>query len=772
MAGSRGRKRRKVEPRTRAQKIFLRYGWIAALAALAAGLGVLVLTYAFASIPLPQDIDPATSAQVYDVDGRLIGTYSDEVTRFLIDTGELLDVKPFIGQAVVAAEDRSFYKHNGVSVRGMLRAAWANITGGGVQQGGSTITQQYIKNAVLEDPSRTITRKIKEAVLAIKLERRFDKRQILGFYLNTIYLGRGAYGIEAAARTYFDKPARELTLHQAAYLAAIIPAPEAYQPDTNAGKAKRRRDAVLDQMVRAGYVSEAQAAQAQSKPIGLAKGTQQADREKRQRAAYFMEWLRRNFLEPEFGERLYTRGLKIYTTLDLDMQSAAEGAVAAVLPNKEDPQAAVVTMTSKGEVRALVGGRDFDNTRKARGFNYATTFPGRQAGSAFKPFTLLTAIEEGISPRSRFSGSSPKVIPDEECYTDGQPWEVDNYGGSSFGTIDLVAATTNSVNTVFAQLAAETGPEKVAETVEAFGFNPKDGGDEVEANCSLALGTMDVTPLEMARAYAGFAGRGDLPHVVPVRYVTTSEGDCLVRWLGRKDCEVEHNVRPERDVVAENSVDVMNQALETVVTSGTATAANIGRPVAGKTGTTQRNQNAWFAGHTPQMATAVWIGYPLDGGPDGKLGRDCGKKADTDEAVAEAQRRCGADDFIPEMRFCSDTELCRPVVGNRGFPIEVTGGSFPAEIWGTYMEEALSGLEVEDFPEPEDLPDEVINAPAPAPVPSASEDEEDEPGPEPTIEPSPQPTGEPSPAPQPSTFPTPPQPSPTGGGARQGEGDP
>jgi penicillin-binding protein 1A len=743
----RNRRRKKLEPRTRAQRVFLRYGWLVALLALVAGIGVLLLTYAFASIPLPRDIQLTSSAEVYDVKGRLIGTYSDKVTRFLIDTEELIADKPFIGQAVIAAEDRQFYEHNGVSVKGILRAGWANVTGGEVRQGGSTITQQYIKNAVLDDPSRTVTRKVKEAILAIKLERRYDKKEILGFYLNTIYLGRGAYGVEAAARTYFDKHASELSLHQAAYLAAIIPAPESYQPDENSEQAKTRRDAVLDQMVRSGYISEARAEQAKGRKIALAKGTQQADREKRQRAAYFMEWLRKNFLAEEFD--LYRSGLKIYTTLDLDMQAAAEAAVAEVLPNKEDPQASVVSMTPRGEVRAFVGGRDFDNTRKARGFNYAASLPGRSPGSALKPFTFLTAIEDGISPKSRFSGSSPKFIDDPLCYQDNQPWEVSNYGGSSYGTIDLVQATTNSVNTVYAQLISEVGPKRVADTLADFGFKPKGGTKEIQANCSNALGgSLDVTTLEMARAYAGFAGRGRLPDVVPVRYVTNSDGECLTRWLGKRECDDRHRVRPE-EVAEENSVDVLTQSLETVVTSGTATAANIGRPVAGKTGTAQENKNAMFAGYVPQMATAVWIGYPVEPGPD------------------------GSEPFTPQMRFCADTTQCRPVVGNRGAPIEVTGGSFPAEIWGKYMREAVAEVPVEDFATPLDTPDEVINAPPPAPVQETPEEEEEgEDDTEKSPEPEPTDTGEPSPEPQPSTVPSPPEPSPGDGGERPEGGDP
>jgi penicillin-binding protein 1A len=723
--------RARASSRTRTQRFLLRYGWVLPVGAIAIGGGLLFLTYAFASIPLPRDIELVSSAEVYDANGRLIGTFSGEVRRFLIDTQELLKDKPFIGEAVVAAEDRDFYEHGGLSIRGIVRAAWANVTGGEITQGGSTITQQYVKNAVLHDPSRTVTRKVQEAILAVKMERRFSKKEILSFYLNTIYLGRGAYGIEAAARTYFDKHADELTLSEAAFFAGIIPAPESYQPDENKRGAIERRDRVLDLMVDAGYVSPGRAASATRQRLRLAKATE--IRTRRQDAAYFMEWLRKKYLYPEFGNELYTRGLKIHTTLNLDMQDYAEEAVGSILPNPEDPEASLVSVTPRGAVRAFVGGRHFDNLRKARGFNFAGDFPGRHPGSAFKPFTLLTAIEENISPQSHFSGHSPMTIPDPECYTDGAPWEVDNYANASYGTLSLVEGTTNSVNTVFAQLIAEVGPDKVAENLEDFSFAPKNGEDEIEGNCSLALGAYDVTPLEMARAFSGFAARGSLPEIMPIRYITDSDGDCIKAYRPVDiECDDREGLASPR-VADQNDVDVLTQVLTNVVSGGTAEAADIGRPVAGKTGTTQDNRDAWFAGYVPQLTTVVWMGYPVN------------KKGDE----------------TPLMQYCADPQLCKPVHG-----IEVTGGSFPAQIWAAYMSRAVANMAVEDFPEPEDLPDEIVNSPAPtpAPVPPPAEEESPAPSPKPSPSPPPSPTVEPSPSPEPSIVPTP-----TGGGR---EGDP
>ncbi len=292
--GGRRVRKKKPQPKSKLQRFLLRYGWLLPVGAIFVGAGILVLTYAFAAIPLPQDIKLTSSAEVFDVNGKLIGTYSDEIKRFLIDTDELLEKKPFIGKAVIAAEDRQFYEHNGVSVRGIARAAWANVAGGEVSQGGSTITQQYVKNAVLQDPSRTVSRKAKEAILAIKLERRYSKKEILGFYLNTIYLGRGAYGIEAAAEVYFNKDADQLSLREAAYLAGIIPAPESYQPDRDPEAAKGRRDRVLGLMADEGFITERREQMASRGRVKL-KGASESD-PKESTAAYFMEWLRKEFL--------------------------------------------------------------------------------------------------------------------------------------------------------------------------------------------------------------------------------------------------------------------------------------------------------------------------------------------------------------------------------------------------------------------------------------------------------------------------------------------
>ncbi|MGH2756542.1 MAG: transglycosylase domain-containing protein, partial [Actinomycetota bacterium] len=599
----------------------------------------------------------------------------------------------------VAAEDRDFYDHEGVSIGGVVRAAWQNLTSGRVEQGGSTLSQQYVKNAVLEDPSRTISRKVKELILAIKLERRYSKNQILEFYVNTVYFGRGAYGIEAAARVYFAKHASQLTLPEAAYLAGLIPAPERYQVDSSRAAALARRSYVLEAMREEGYIDEAEERRADDAKLKTRIAA--VLRPRRQEAAYFLEWLRKDYLYPRYGDCLYRCGLKIYTTIDMDMQHAAEEAIAITLDEPTDPPAALVSMTPAGEVRAMVGGRAFHSVRKARGFNFATDAK-RQAGSAFKPFTLLTAIREDISTSSRFSGESPKTIEDPACIGPAGVWSPENYEGASYGTLDLNSATSSSVNTVFAELISEVGPEDVADLVERFGFSGPFGTGEIDPVCSLALGTLDVSSLEMARAFAGFAGRGVLPAVNPIRWVENGAGRCILGFGTPKkmNCRKVIDAGGER-VVDANSTDILTQTLTGVIEGGTATSADIERPAAGKTGTTQNNRDAWFAGYTPQLATVVWMGYPIEQGPDGKFGT--------------------ADDISPLMHYCSYPEICRPVHG-----IEVVGGSFPAAIWGMFMENALVDMEYAYFTTPVDEGDIVINPlPPPKPEPKGREGKED-----------------------------------------------
>jgi penicillin-binding protein 1A len=583
--------------------------------------------------------------------------------------------------AVIAAEDHDFYRHSGVSIPSMVRAAFVNITGLGVRQGGSTITQQYVKNAYVGN-ERTIWRKVKEAVVAIKVERQLSKDEILTAYLNTIYFGRGAYGIEAAARTYFSRSARSLTLEQAALLAGMIRAPEFYDPVREAAydRAKQRRDRVLQQMVEQGFISREKAADATAEKIEVRRGTTAAS--SAVAGAHFVEDVRRKLVAQYGANRVYSGGLKVRTTLDLKLQKLAEAAVREVLDRPTDPEAALVAIDpATGGVLAMVGGREFSE----RQFNLASQ-GRRQAGSAFKPFVLGAAIDDGISIRSRFT--APAKI---KLETGFEPWEVENYDKKSYGTIDLLEATEFSVNTVYAQLILKVGPKKAAGIAQQAGITSR-----LSAVPSLTLGTSPVSPVEMAGAYADFATGG--MHAAP--YTITSIQNAEGRSMFKAQ------VKPVR-ALDEPVANTVAYALEQVVKKGTGTRARLGsRPVGGKTGTTEDHVDAWFVGFTRQISTAVWMGYP----EGGRMERVRG--------------------------------------------ISVTGGSFPAQIWRTFMEKAVEGMPVEGFGKPT-FEGEVLNAsptPTPSPTPSTTVIPSVTPS---SVEPKPSPTKSktPTPAPSPSASP-------------------
>ncbi len=558
----------------------------AAIVAIPAGFLLLIvlfgIAYALVDVPDPSEIAIANSTQVLDRHGRVIARLHAEADRVDIPISEMPAV---VRQAVIAAEDHNFYKHGGVSIPSMLRAAFVNVTGLGVRQGGSTITQQYVKNAYVGN-QRTIWRKVKEAVVAIKLERQFSKDEILADYLNTIYFGRGAYGVEAAARTYFSKGARALTLEEAALLAGMIRAPEYYDPvrDVAYDRAKARRDRVLDQMAGLGFIERDQADTAKAKKIVVRRGTTAAS--SALVGAHFVEDIRRKLVAQFGASRVYSGGLIVRTTLDFKLQRFAEDAVKEVLDRPTDPEAALVAIDPEtGGVLAMVGGRQFSE----RQFNLASQ-GRRQAGSAFKPFVLGAAIDDGISIRSQFK--APASITLETGF---EPWKVENYDKKNYGTLDLLQATEFSVNTVYAQLILKVGPKRAAAIAEQAGITSK-----LSAVPSLTLGTSPVSPVEMAGAYAGFATGG--MHAAP--YTITSVQDSDRKSIFRV------KVEPAR-ALDEAVANTVAYALQQVVKSGTGTRARLGaRPVGGKTGTTENHIDAWFVGFTRQISTAVWMGYP------------------------------------------------------------------------------------------------------------------------------------------------------------------
>jgi 1A family penicillin-binding protein len=631
--------------------------WFAmALAFVLAFSGV---AYAFSQVPLP-DEDPELQQTSFfcaaDVtedcnQDNSIAQLSGGVDRVNVEYDQLPQV---LIDAVLAAEDRDFYAHKGVDPMGIARAFWANLRNQDVQQGGSTITQQYVKNVYLTQ-EQTVTRKLKDAALAVKLERELPKQEILLRYLNTIYFGRGAYGVEAASRTYFGKPVGQLTLPEAAYLAGLIRSPETADakrsPDDPAAaadlsRATFRRDSVLDAMVQVGFVTQAQYDEAKATRFDTV--LPRTEHTNFGRVAnpewgteYVIDHVRR-WLVSEAGftdGQVYGGGLRVYTTLSMPDQEAAYEAVTSTLDRPGDPAAALVSIDDQGAVRAMLGGLDFATDQ----VNLATgTFGGgggRQPGSAFKPFVLAEALVQGVPMSKVYDAPAKKTFPK---MNNGEDWPVGNYADAGLGQLDLVAATAKSSNTAYAQLMLDVGPDNAVAMAQRLGIT-----SPLESYPSTVLGTQEVSPLEMASAYSTFADNGE--HIDPyvVTKVTDAEGHVLY----------EHTVVRDR-VLDEQTVAEVNWALNQVVEQGTGQAAKFGQPSAGKTGTTDKYRDAWFVGFTCRLTTAVWMGYPKP-----NLGGT--------------------------TRYKDDVH-----------GIKVTGGSLPTEIWRRYMVAATEDLDACAFPRP------------------------------------------------------------------------
>ena len=575
----------------------------------------------------------AESSKILASDGALLAALHGEENRERITLDR---VPTALRDAVVAIEDERFWEHRGVDPRSVVRALVANASEGEVVEGGSTITQQYVKNELV-GPDRTLRRKLREAALAYEMERRYTKDRILELYLNTIYFGNGAYGVQAAAQTYFGAPVEQVTLGQAALLAGLIRSPTRTDPFRAPELAAARRRTVLDRMVQLGWAEPGQAAAAAAEP--LVRPVPPAER---YAAPHFVERVKQFILDGErFGatpaarrDLLFGGGLRIHTTLDLARQAEAEAAVAKVLSSPgSDPDAALVSVEpGTGFVRALVGGRDFFGSDPDAKFDLATQ-GRRPAGSSFKPFVLAAALEQDM-PVTKFY-DAPGTL---SINLTREKWQVSNYEGKGGGRMTLIDATVRSVNTVYAQLILDVGPAEAVATATRMGV-----ASPLRPYPSAVLGTNDVTPLDMAAAYGTLANGG---LAVPPAFVTKVVGpDGQLLY--------EHRHAQERVLERDNATTVTH-VLRQVVERGTGVAARIGRPVAGKTGTGQEWRDAWFVGYTPQLATAVWVGFP------------------------EGQRSMAP----PATR------------------ILVTGGSWPAQIWQLYMGAALADVPVLDFPDP------------------------------------------------------------------------
>ena len=524
------------------------------------------------------------NSEDYDARGRSLGVLANEENRQPVTSSQ---ISPWMKKGTVAIEDRRYYEHGGVDPQGIARALVENVMAGRVVQGGSTLTQQLISQIYIVK-QRTVDRKIREAVLAVQLEDRFTKDEILTAYLNTVFYGNNAYGVEAAAQTYFAKPAKELTLPQAALLSGLPQLPSTYDPYENPEAALKRRAQVLKAMREVGYITVAQERKANATKLKLKRGQVYGKVSESFFVRYVADELSKN---PDIGSAgVRAGGLQITTTLDPKLQAKARAAMRKVLKTPGDPDAAIVSIRPKtGQIVAMASTRYF---RKDQ-FDLASQ-GRRQPGSTFKTITLATAIERGIDPSGTTYMSAPfSWQPDPTSPV----WNVSTAGGSYAGPVSLENATLASDNTVYAQLAIDVGPANIVDMAERLGVRTS----PLSAVPSLTLGADGVSPLEMATVYATLANGGVYHRPTAIKEVTDADGKVLLE--GRTT-----GVRVIQDGVAAEVTRILGENM----VSGTGTGAMMSdrRPEAGKTGTTDNHTDAWFCGYTPTLATCVWIGYP------------------------------------------------------------------------------------------------------------------------------------------------------------------
>ena len=548
-------------------------------------MGASVL-YGFSSLFAPPNMDetliPDAASQFYDINGNVIYTTLSEERRIPVNIDK---IPKHVQKAFIAIEDNRFYEHGGIDYRGTARALVSTLSGREVQ-GGSTITQQLAKNAFLTQ-ERSIIRKIKEAFIAKELEHKYTKDEILSMYLNRIYFGQGAYGIESASLYYFDKHVQNLDIAEAATLAAIPKSPNYYNPFENPQESKKRQELVIDQMVKYGFINAEQAAQAKAKKMVYST----SHKVKSDPRGYFFDMISQKVIEEVGADALYKGGLKIYTTLDMDMQKAAENAMRHLPSYYTDgkkltqPQMALAAVDPKtGYVKAMIGGRGQDKFNRA-------TLAVRQPGSAFKPFVYLTAMQNGFTPAS--------IIEDEEEEF-AKGWKPQNSDMKWHGKVSLRTALKRSFNVPTIKLAREVGVDKIVANAEKMGISTLvDSGAYSDVNLAMALGGLSkgVNPLEMASAYGVLATNGLYSKPIALLKIVDREGKVL------------YQAKPQtKRVIDATSAYLTTNMLEDVLVSGTAGGMGIGRPAAGKTGTTDTNIDAWFVGYTPDLSTAVWVG--------------------------------------------------------------------------------------------------------------------------------------------------------------------
>jgi penicillin-binding protein 1A len=709
LAAARRRKRRRSE-RKRNRRRAVIVGLLAMVALVLAVGGTAVTSVATFGTSCDLDsLQPVAIGEnsfMYAADGSTLGVIPAERNRQPVTTKQ---ISPWLPKATVAIEDRRFYEHGGIDPSGIARAVWADIRAGEIVQGGSTITQQLVRNLYPVSRERTIERKLKEACLAIKLNRVWSKERILVTYMNQVYYGNLAYGIEAASQTYFSKHAKDLNLPEAALLAGMPQAPSDYDPFNRTDLAKQRRDQVLRAMLENGDIERGQYEWAVSRGLGLKPGKLYTTI----REPYFFSYVRDQLIAEYGAATVRSGGLKVYTTIHPRFQRIARRAITETLYEKTDPAAAIISINpANGAIRAMTA---VTPGSKKNQFNLLSQ-ARRQAGSTFKTFVLAAAVEQGVNPDTTGYVSAPfyyRPDPEGDCES-GTWWCVETYDHSYRGWTTIERATLSSDNTVYAQLTLDVTPEKVGAMAEKLGVKTslKVGGAYVP---SMGLGAIAVSPLDMASAYATLASGGIRCAPMSIRRVVLPNGqeDDSAAW-GKKKCK-----RVISDGVAYTVTEILEQNMQ----YGTGTGAQFGHTAAGKTGTTDDHADAWFCGYTPRLQTTVWVGYPK-----GEI----------------------------------------PMENVHG--ISVSGGSFPAQIWRLFMGRAIGHLEDVDWKEPKDWPewtefeqgqyarsfgyssDSDYVAPAPAPEETTTE------APPATTEAPPPPVTTEAPPPPPTTQAPPPPP--------------
>lgn len=567
------------------------------------------------------DIHPPASSQIFDINGNLITNIHATENRTIVSLDK---IPPNLQNAFIAVEDNRFYEHNGIDIRGIFRALYSNIVNGSVSEGGSTITQQLAKNAFLSQ-DRTFKRKIQEVFIALRLERQYTKEEILEMYLNQIYFGRGAYGVEAAAQTYFGKDVSQLDLSECAMLAGIPRSPNYYSPLNNLNAATKRKAEVLDQMVKYGYIDNNTAETAKNEALKLVNPK---DEENDNTASYFIDYVTQEMIDKFGADAVYKEGLKIYVSIDLDMQKAAEKAVNSLLPNYykdgnglQQPQAALVAIDpSTGYIKAMVGGRGTDQFNRA-------ILAVRQPGSAFKPFTFATALENKMTPDTTIEDKPFKL----------GDWKPQNYDRTFRGTVTMRQTAIESLNVPTIRLAEKLSIDKVLQTAQNLGISTLvlDNSSANDRNLAASIGglTNGVTVLDMAGAYSTFANHG-----------VYNKPTAIVKVVDRRGRTIYEHEPESKQVLSERTATLLTSMLQDVINKGTGRGANINRPAAGKTGTTDNYQDAWFAGYTPDLVSVVWVG-------------------------------CDDNDVMPG----------------------ITGGTIPAKIWQNFMKTALAPIPPKNF---------------------------------------------------------------------------